>query len=450
MGAANIEPHSALLVPFIAMLLCIALLPIILQHHWERSYHLIALFLSTIPITYYVLVLGQPARLLHEAHDYFSFIALIGSLFVVTGGIHIGLHGRFNALRNSFFLLAGGCLANIIGTTGASALLIRPWIRLNRKRYAGLHTAFFIFIIGNVGGGLTPLGPPLLFGYLKGVPFWWTAVHCWRPWLIAMFSLLVIFYVLDTIAHRKSELHSRHPERKPRDPELQPLGRLPRDPSTALRSAQDDSVISATRFKGRRNLWFLGIILAAVFVDDPPFVREILMILAAAASYYFTPRSLRELNSFSFAPLREVAWLFFGIFATMIPVIDFMRLHANQFPIATPSQNFWITGALSSVLDNAPTYLTFLSTALGRENLSVENPADIAHYLGQHPLVLSAISMGAVIFGALTYIGNGPNFLVKSTVQQARLPAPSFFGFLKYSLPVFAPVLGLVWFFTFR
>ncbi len=421
MPLALIEPHPLMLLPFVAMLLCIALLPLILQNHWERYYHFVAIFLAAIPLVYYARVLKQPERLLHEARDYISFIALIGSLFIVTGGIHIVVRGRAKATKNSLFLLCGGLLANVIGTTGASVLLIRPWMRLNRGRYRALHTAFFIFIVGNVGGALTPLGPPLLLGYLKGVPFWWPAAHCWKPWLIAMFSLLAIFYVLDTLGCRNADVRE-----------------------AAAETAE------VARFQGRRNLWFLGIILAAVFVEHPPFVREILMLTAAGASYYFTPKSLHRLNSFSLRPIEEVAWLFLGIFATMIPVTDYMQSHAHRFPISTAAQYFWITGGLSSVLDNAPTYLTFFSTALGRQHLSMDNSADVARFLEADGRTLVAISMGAVIFGALTYIGNGPNFLVRSTVQEARLHPPSFFGFLKYSVPVFAPVLALVWFFTLR
>jgi Na+/H+ antiporter NhaD/arsenite permease-like protein len=421
MSAAINAPPVFILLPFVALLFCIAFLPLILQHHWERYYHLIAVLLATVPLAYYAFILKQPQRLLHEAGDYFSFITLIGSLFVVTGGIHVRVSGRATALKNSLFLLCGGFLANVIGTTGASVLLIRPWMRLNRARYRGLHTAFFIFVIGNVGGGLTPLGPPLLLGYLKGVPFWWAAAHCWKPWLIAMFALLAIFFAIDSMRDAKVDA-----------------------PEKTVDSG------AGAPFQGRRNLWFLAIILAAVFVEHPPFVREILMLTAAGASYYFTRKSLHQLNAFSFRPIQEVAWLFFGIFATMMPVIDFMQAHAQRFPISNASQYFWVTGGLSSVLDNAPTYLTFFATALARRQLSIEDSADVARYLATDPLTLVAISMGAVIFGALTYIGNGPNFLVKSTVQQARLDAPSFFGFLKYSLPVFAPVLWLVWFFTFR
>jgi Na+/H+ antiporter NhaD/arsenite permease-like protein len=193
-----------MLSPFVAMLLCIALLPFILKRHWEQHYHMVAIVLAIIPIAYYVLFLRRPQRLFQEGRDYISFIALLGSLFVVTGGIHIGVRGKTNPLKNSVFLLCGGLLANVIGNTGASVLLIRPWIRLNRGRYRGLHTAFFIFIMGNVGGGVTPLGPPLLLGYLKGVPFWWVALQCWKPWLITIISLVAIFYALDSMSFRRA------------------------------------------------------------------------------------------------------------------------------------------------------------------------------------------------------------------------------------------------------
>ncbi len=415
-----------MLIPFALMLLCIALLPYILKRHWERNYHFIAAGLAAIPIAYYIFFLHNPGRLLHEATDYVSFIALVGSLFVVTGGIHFAIIGRGNPAKNSLFLLGGGLLANIIGTTGASVLLIRPWMRLNRGRYLPLHTAFFIFIVGNVGGGMTPIGdPPLLLGYLKGVPFTWIARHCWKPWSLALGSLLVIFFLADTIISRRA-----HAVAPPDEPEEQP---------------------DEFRFDGKRNLWFLAIVLLAVFIDHPRFLRELLMVLAATASYFFTPKKIYRANAFSFHPINEVAWLFFGIFATMVPVLDYVQLHSAAMPLAQPSHYFWITGALSSVLDNAPTYLTFFSTALGRAGGSIENTHDVLKFLDGNSPTLVGIAMGAVIFGALTYIGNGPNFLVKSTVEQHHLHPPGFFAFFfKYALPVFAPVLALVWFFTFR
>ncbi len=424
LAAVAAEPHPLSMLPFAAMLLCIALLPLILRHHWERFYHLIALGLAAITASYYIFGLENSGRLLHELRDYVSFIVLLGSLFIVAGGIHFTLRGEATPWQNCAFLFGGGLLSNVIGTTGASMLLIRPWIRLNRRRYAGLHTAFFIFVISNTGGGLTPIGdPPLLLGFLKGVPFWWVIQNCWKPWLIAICGIIAIFYLVDRWHDRKSF-----------------------DPNPA-----DDGIDADMKFQGARNLWFLGLILLAVFVNDPPFLREALMVLAAAASYYFTPKMVHRANNFSFLPIKEVAWLFLGIFTTMVPVLDYMKGHADTLGLRSPGEFFWVTGVLSSVLDNAPTYLTMLANALGLQELSIESADDVRAFLPLGGPVLAAISMGAVLFGAITYIGNGPNFMVKAIVQQQGKPAPGFFGYIFfYALPVFLPVLALVWFFSFR
>jgi Na+/H+ antiporter NhaD/arsenite permease-like protein len=417
------EPHPVIMLPFAAMLLCIALLPFILKHHWERHYHLIAMSLAAVTIGYYVFALQNPGRMLHELRDYISFMALVGSLFVVAGGIHIAARGEAKPIANCAFLLAGGLLANLIGTTGASMLLIRPWIRVNKYRYTGLHTAFFIFVISNAGGGLVPLGPPLFLGYLKGVPFWWALQNCWRPWLVAMGALLLVFYGVD-----KLNFH-----------------RAPR----AIRHRADGT--ERLRVDGLRNLWFVLLILLAIFINEPPFLRETLMLVAALASYFTTPKRAHESNSFSFAPLKEVGWLFFGIFATMVPVLDYMRVHADRIAVDSPRKYFWVAGGLSSVLDNAPTYLTFFANALGRGGLSVESKADVAQFLASSQShLLVAISMGAVFFGAATYIGNGPNFMVKAIAIEQKVHAPGFFDYIyKYALPVLLPIFALLSFLFF-
>jgi Na+/H+ antiporter NhaD/arsenite permease-like protein len=399
------------------MLLCIALLPFILKQHWEHNYHRVALGLAAITVGYYLFGLHNPAPIIHEARDYISFMALVGSLFVVAGGIHIALTGEAKPIANCAFLLAGGILANVVGTTGASMLLIRPWIRVNKNRYTGLHTAFFIFIVSNVGGGLIPLGPPLFLGYLKGLPFWWTLRNCWQPWLVAMAALLAIFYVLD-----KRNFH-----------------RVP----GPVRHRSDGT--ERLRIDGLHNLAFLLVILAAVFINDPPFVREAVMLVAALGSYFTTRSGARTANSFTFAPLKEVAWLFLGIFATMVPVLDYMRVHADRIAVDTPRKYFWVAGGLSSVLDNAPTYLTFLANALGRAGLSIDSRADVVSFLAPGAHILIAISMGAVFFGAGTYIGNGPNFMVKAIALEQKVHAPGFFEYiLKFALPFLVPVLVLV------
>ena len=418
-----IQPAQLSLVPFLTMLLCIALLPAILKHDWEKNYHRIALILAAITSGYYLFGLHHPERVLHAASDYISFIAFVGSLFVIASGIHIDVRGEAKPIRNCLFLGLGGILGNILGTTGASMLLIQPWIRLNKSRYTGLHTAFFIFLVSNIGGGLLPTGPPLLLGYLKGVPFFWTLAHCWRPWTMSILFLLVIFYFVDRHNYRCT----------------------PREVRRALTET------CGIRITGLRNVIFLAIVLGAVFADRPPLVREAIIVGCGVASYFATPKELHQKNDFSFAPLREVAWLFLGIFFTMVPVLDFMRLHAAKFPIISPAQFYWLSGGLSSVLDNAPTYLTFLATAMGQHNLTLESATDVQSFLNLGAPELAAISMGAVFFGATTYIGNSPNFMVKAITEREGVHAPSFLGFIfKFALPVLFPVLYLVGWFSFR
>jgi Na+/H+ antiporter NhaD/arsenite permease-like protein len=254
------------------------------------------------------------------------------------------------------------------------------------------------------------------------VPFWWVVQHCWQPWTVAVGTLLVIFYCIDK----------------------QNFGRAP----TEIRHRSDGT--ERLQFLGLRNLWFLLLILVAVFINHPPFLRETLMIAAALGSYFTTPKETHQANSFTLAPLKEVAWLFFGIFATMVPVLDYMRVHADKVSIDTARKYFWLTGSLSSVLDNAPTYLTFLANALGRYGLNLESKTDVAEFLLRHDHTLVAISMGAVLFGAATYIGNGPNFMVKAIAAEQKVAAPGFFTYiLKYALPILLPIFVLISFLFF-
>jgi len=405
-----------MILPFVVMLLSIAFMPFIHLHWWEKNYPKVAVTLGAIAVTYYLVFLGQPGRVAEVAHEYVSFIALIGSLFVVAGGIHISVRGEATPLRNTVFLAIGAVIANFIGTTGASMLMIRPWIRMNKYRITAFHVVFFIFIVSNVGGALTPIGdPPLFLGYLKGVPFFWTAENLWMPWLVIVGLLLAIFFVADTFNFRRA-------------PEV----------VRELETAHEEF-----RVEGKRNFFFIGVILAAVFLPVP--WREIIMIGAALASWYVTPKQVHEMNHFNLHPVKEVAWLFFGIFGTMIPALDYLQVNSDSLGVETPLQFYAFTGLLSAVLDNAPTYLTFLAAALGQKGLSLGDPADVAAFAYSHTPILVAISLGAVFFGAATYIGNGPNFMVKAIAQHAKVETPSFFGYvLRFSLPVLLPVLVLV------
>ncbi len=417
------SPNPWMILPFALLLGAMAMAPLLAPDWWLRHYAKVVLGLGTVTLGYYVFILHDAPRVLHTAHDYASFIMLIGSLFVVSGGIHIGVTGEATPLANVIFLLTGAVAANFLGTTGAATLLIRPWIRMNQYRVTAHHIVFFIFIVANVGGCLTPIGdPPLFLGYLQGVPFWWVAEHCWPVWATGVGILLAMFYVVDKI-------------------------NFARAPRTVR---EKETTRETWKFDGLANLFFLALILGAVFVNRPDFLREALMLAAALGSYFTTRKSVHEANGFNFHPVREVAVLFAGIFATMMPALDWLGLHARDLLGSDPSPGifFWSTGALSSVLDNAPTYLGFLSALHGATGAK-----DVAELLSQNAGALGvlAVSVGAVFFGAATYIGNGPNFMVKAVADQQQIRTPSFPGFvLKFTLPFLLPTLITIWLLFFR
>ncbi|MFN3134969.1 MAG: sodium:proton antiporter [Candidatus Kryptonium sp.] len=438
--------NPVMITPFILLLLSIAVMPFINRHWWEHNYPLVAFALGAVTVVYYFFILKNAPRMLHTAIEYFSFISLIGSLFVVAGGIHIRVKGRSTPLANVILLGIGSVISNFLGTTGASMVLIRPYIRLNKYRISGYHIVFFIFTVSNIGGMLTPIGdPPLFLGYLKGVPFFWVITKVWHIWLITIGLVLLVFYLIDRYNYKKlSNIMEKETEAK-----------------------GEQAVV-----EGLHNVIFLVIILGAVFLKEP--IREIIMIGSAIASYFTTKREIHERNDFNFIPIKEVAILFAGIFATMVPALDWLELNAAKIGITRPGEFFWGTGILSSFLDNAPTYLNFLSAAFGLHGLNVDNPIHMEAMLGMlspndlsHLQILhnpnffpvtsqswkyiQAISVSAVIFGAMTYIGNGPNFMVKSIAEQLHIKMPSFFGYMiKYSIPILLPIYTLIWFIFFR
>ena len=413
-ASSAFAPPAWLLAPFALLLACVALGPLFFPHFWHERYPHIAVGLGAITAGYY-LAHGQTAPMLHSLEEYFGFIALIGSLFVICGGIHIAVKGEATPRFNCLFLLVGAILANIIGTTGASMVLIRPWIRMNRYRFTGFHTVFFIFIVSNVGGCLTPIGdPPLFMGYLKGVPFFWVFAHCWQAWAVGVALLIAVFYVFD---HRN-------------------FLRAP----AAIRDAE--TAQGSWKFRGLHNLAFIGLILFAVLAL-PAIWRELVIVAAAAGSLLTTRREIYNANDFNYAPLKEVAWLFIGIFATMVPALDYLQHH--PLPITREHAYYWSTGALSAVLDNAPTYLAFLAASLGQHQLALTSAADVAAYAREYSGTLEAISVGAVFFGAMTYIGNGPNFMVKAIAEHAKVATPGFIGYVtRYAIPILLPILALV------
>lgn len=423
-GSSGLSVPFWMIFPFVVLLLSIALLPLLASSFWEQNYWKVSFGLAIFTAVCYGGILGDMTPLGHALLEYLSFICLIGSLFVVAGGIHITVKGESTPWKNVLFLGVGAVLANVIGTTGASMLLIRPWLRMNKYRITALHVVFFIFLISNVAGCLTPVGdPPLFIGYLMKIPFFWTLQHLFFPWLMGVSLLLVIFYVLDW-----------------RNSLRVPIGVREKETSH-----------ETWRFKGLHNFIFLAVILGAVFLDHPRFLREVLMTLAAIGSYLSTGRQIHEENNFTFHPIKEVSWLFLGIFVTMVPALRYLELHAAELGITSAWQFYWTSGSLSSVLDNAPTYLSFLSSLLGLSGHSVDQPADVLWAVAEHPLEIMAISVGSVFFGAMTYIGNGPNLMVKSIADRAGVNTPSFFGYiLRYSVPILLPVLAIVGWIWFR
>jgi Na+/H+ antiporter NhaD/arsenite permease-like protein len=340
---------------------------------------------------------------------------------------------------NTGVLLLGGLLASVIGTTGASVLLIRPLLRANAPRQRKTHVfVFFIFVVSNCGGLLTPLGdPPLFLGFLKGVPFEWT-LQLWKEWLLVNGLLLVIFNVWDQRALAREERER---------------------PGSQLEAVLEHEPL---RVEGRRNFAFLLGIVAVIYAagsgagngGEPwPFgVQETLMAAIAGVAYAATHARLREANHFGFAPIVEVAVLFAGIFATMAPALLLLNAHASEFGLEHPWQFFWITGVLSSFLDNAPTYLTFAATACGLNGIALEG-SYLRELLARGPeaaKILAAISCGAVMMGANSYIGNGPNFMVKAIAESHGVKMPSFFGYMAWSCGVLLPIFALVTLVFFR
>jgi Na+/H+ antiporter NhaD/arsenite permease-like protein len=401
-----------LIVPFVLILLAIALLPLMVPHWWEFNSNkaLVALMLGA-PVAGYLLLQGEAGwhRLQHTMVDYMEFMVLLGALYTISGGIALRGDLQATPVVNSCFLGLGALLASIMGTTGASMLLIRPLLQTNAERRYVAHTVvFFIFLVSNIGGCLTPLGdPPLFLGYLRGVPFTWT-LSLWPIWLAMVVTLLVVYGVWDTIQH----VHE--------SPQALRLDRLHVEP---------------LRLQGSINFFFLGLVITAVALVPSPW-RMLLMLAATGGSLRLGGTAARHVNQFTYAPIIEVAILFLGIFLTMIPALEFLDQYGASLGINTPAKFFWATGVFSSFLDNAPTYVTFFETARTQASHTLGGTT----VAGVPDIWLQAISLGAVFMGANTYIGNGPNFIVKAVAEEAGIKMPSFFGYMVYSGLVLLPI----------
>ena len=424
-------------IPFAIMLLSIAVLPLIVESWWERNRHkLIVALALAIPTAIYLINEGLIHNLEHQImYDYVPFIILLASLFVITGGIHLSGDIKAKPIINTLFIGIGYFLASIMGTTGAAMLLIRPVISTNQQRSHKAHTIlFFIAAVANCGGLLTPLGdPPLFLLFLRGAPFTWF-LHLLPECAFVGAILLIVYYLVDSYYYKKEDW---------------------------VNLSADTREVEPIRITGKINfLFLLGVILSVAFVNDGfipamksnpeigyeapmwlKFLREIILLLLISLSLYSTQKKVREQNKFSWRPIIEVAVVFLGIFITMVPTMLYLAKNAASFGFSEPWQFYYAAGSLSSFLDNAPTAVAFHGVAVGLVN----GGQAIAEIAGIPEILLKAIAMGSVFFGAMTYIGNGPNFMVKAIAEESGIKMPSFFGYMfKFSLIVLLPIYILV------
>lgn len=424
-------------IPFVVMLLAIAVGPLIAEKWWGENKNklLVSLFLS-IPVTIYMLVNGLSESLIDTvAYDYVPFMILLGSLFVITGGIHLSGDIKASPINNTLFLGIGYVLASVMGTTGAAMLLIRPVITTNQERKYTTHTIlFFIATVANCGGLLTPLGdPPLFMLYLRGAEFTWF-LNLFPQWILAGTLLLLIYYFVDRYYYKKEDW---------------------------VDIAEDYIRVEPIRVSGNINFLFLiGVVISVAFINKGnipqmgeehaaiwlKYLREIVLLVLTAMSLYYTKKEVRNSNKFTWEPIIEVAYLFLGIFVTMAPTLLWLAKNAASFGVTEPWQFLYASGTLSSFLDNTPTAVAFYDLARGL--VSGGLPATLSGstmIAGVPEIILKAICVGAVFFGSMTYIGNGPNFMVKSIAEESGIKMPGFFAYMwKFSLIVLLPVYILV------
>ncbi len=438
-GHEQEEHHYAAgwsVIPFILLLAMIATGPLFFEHFWHHNYPKVAVGLAATVVLYYIFGINNVHSPIHAFFEYVQFIALLTGLFIASGSIMISVDKKSTPLTNLAVLLTGAIIANIIGTTGASMLLIRPFLRLNKGRIQSYHIIFFIFIVSNVGGALTPIGdPPLFLGFLKGVPFEWTLIHNLPSWAFAIIVLLIVFYFFD-IKNKKE--------------------------------VKEEKRSGKVCITGGVNFAWLAVVIGAVFLDPNvfawvpaihydgqnfSFIREIIMLSVAAMAYLTADKALLKKNDFSFEPIKEVAFIFIGIFGTMMPALEMVGNFAQSpegAAMITHNSLYWGTGLLSGILDNAPTYLNFLAAAMASSGANINNIEHVRLFANggyeDSILLLKSISIAAVFFGAMTYIGNGPNFMVKSIAEQLGIKMPSFFGYIiRFSIPILLPIFIAVW-----
>ena len=446
LDGANLSVVWAL--PFVGLLLCIATGPVFYPHLWEHHFGKITAFWSVLIVT--ALLLNAPASIVTTtlAHtallEYMPFILLLLALFTVAGGIYLEGNLHDSVFTNTVLLGAGSVLASIVGTTGAAMILIRPLIRANDDRRYNTHVVvFFIFLVGNIGGALSPLGdPPLFIGFLKGVDFFWTTQHLWQETLVVGGIVLAVFMCVDLYVHHREGRFSGIKDPTPDSP-LRLHGKI----NLALLAIIIAAILMSAQWKPGIALTVMGVTLELQDV-----MRDAVFVAVVLASILFTRREHRQANGFAWGPISEVAILFAGIFICIVPVMAMLQagshgpfasllgLVTHSDGSANPAAYFWLTGGLSSFLDNAPTYLVFFQLAGG-------DPHALMH---AQAATLAAISSGAVYMGANTYIGNAPNFMVYAIARQAGVKMPSFFGYMVWSALVLIPTFVLATFLFFR
>ncbi|MBN2568489.1 MAG: sodium:proton antiporter [Deltaproteobacteria bacterium] len=444
------------IIPFAGILLSIALCPLLVPHFWHSHFGKMSAFWAILFAVPFLFVYHGVAlyEIIHiYLIDYFPFIILLWGLFTISGGIVVSGSLKGTPLLNTIMLLIGTILASWIGTTGAAMVMIRPLLRANKNRLKKVHViCFFIFLVANIGGSLTPLGdPPLFLGFIHNVPFFWVTTGILPHMLMASIILLVLFFFFDTFYYRKEKDRIKEV-----DPEEE---KIPLKIEGLYNFLLLGGVISLVLMSGSWKVGNFNVL--GVHVEYQNLLRDLGIITMGVISLAVTPKRLREANEFSWFPIVEVAKLFAGIFMTIIPALAILKAGSHGAlaglieVVKDPYHYFWVTGMLSSFLDNAPTYLTFFNLALGKLGLSEACiPAALAaKEATANPLFISylkAISAGAVFMGANTYIGNAPNFMVKSIAEEAGINMPSFFGYMiKFSIPILIPIFIIVTFVFF-
>jgi Na+/H+ antiporter NhaD/arsenite permease-like protein len=391
--------------PFPVLVLAIAVLPLVLPRAWERrGFQVLVVAACALPVLIALIASGRLDEVAEAGTSYLSFIATLGALYVTTGGVFISGDIEATPVTNVALVAIGAALASFVGTTGASMLMIRPLLAINRQREYRAHLVpFFIIAVANAGGMLTPLGdPPLLVGYISGVPFFWT-LRLFPAWLLYVGWSMAVLYWIDRRAYAQESVAAR---------------------------ARDRAEVVPIAIRGKRNAALMLAVVPAVML--PMGAREIVMLAITAASIALTPRALRKQNGFTFGPIVEVAVIFVGLFACLGPIKATLGASAPRFPFRHAWQLFWASGLLSSVLDNAPTYSAFAALARGLSH-GTGTVAGISMYK------LAAISIGSVVMGATTYIGNGPNLMVKAIAEREHFPTPGFFRYALFALAVLFP-----------